>query len=754
MVPSVTRRSVFAALAALAAIVAILAAFVAFRRDEVARAPLPEPDAEPALVAPSATYVGSAACAGCHAAESAAWRGSHHHRAMERADEASVLGDFGGSVVRTTHHEARFARRGRAYVVTTENAEGEPETFEIRYTLGVYPLQQYLVEFDDGRLQALPFAWDARPRDEGGQRWYPLYPDEDPGPDDPLFWTRPLQNWNHMCGDCHTTDFRKGYDGATDHFDSRYSELGNGCESCHGPGSEHARRNGALAPAQQPDRSMQPLRTQRDQIDRCGSCHARRVRLREDHAHESMHGTWRPELLEDETYFVDGQIRDEVFEIGSFLQSKMAARGVTCTDCHDPHTARPRAEGNALCVRCHSAERFDSPQHHFHEASSPGARCVDCHMPQRTYMGVHARRDHRIAVPRPDLGDALGTPNACATCHEDRGNTWAAEAIRRHLAARGDATNPDPTHWSRRPALGPTRAAIRANPAEAAALVRALLATPDAGPIAHATAIAELGRHPSPEALGVVDEALHSPDPWWGLGGVHALATAPVEVRAARLLPLASDPSLGVRLDVAPLLAEIRITSAPEASRHALGRLFTEYRAWLGENGDRAGAMVSLANLERGAGDLDAARRALETALRRDDAMLTATLNLADLLRGGGDESGAQTLLLGAAERHPESADVHFALGLLQVRTRALPEAIRSLERATQLAPHNGHYAYVHAVALHTAGETGRAIERLLAARARFPELMEIRDALRTYCDDVPPERRDARCMGAADEGP
>jgi cytochrome c553 len=76
---------------------------------------------------------------------------------------------------------------------------------------GVYPLQQYLLPLDDGRLQALSIAWDSRPAEEGGQRWYHLYPDEAIAHDDPLHWTGPYQNWNTRCAECHSTDLHKNY---------------------------------------------------------------------------------------------------------------------------------------------------------------------------------------------------------------------------------------------------------------------------------------------------------------------------------------------------------------------------------------------------------------------------------------------------------------------------------------------------------------------------------------------------------------
>ena len=136
-----------------------------------------------------------------------------------------------------------------------------------------------------------------------------------------------------------------------------------------------------------------------------------------------------PALLEPGLYHSDGQIDGEVYEYGSFLQSRMHAASVTCSDCHDPHSLKLRAEGNALCAQCHLPERFDLSAHHNHEPGSAGAQCVNCHMPTKTYMVVDARRDHSIRVPRPDLSISLGTPNACTPCHADRPAQWAAEAV-------------------------------------------------------------------------------------------------------------------------------------------------------------------------------------------------------------------------------------------------------------------------------------------------------------------------------------
>jgi len=689
--------------------------------------------------APSVHFVGSRACAGCHPVEQAAWSSSHHRHAMEPADPRSVLGDFDDVTFRYFGRETRFSRQGSTFQITTENQQGKPESFKIAYTLGYAPLQQYLVAFEDGRVQALPFAWDTRPREQGGQRWFHLYPDTDVTPADPLFWMRPRQNWNHMCGDCHTTSFSKRFSDATGRFDSQWSELGNGCESCHGAGSAHVEAVQHSASGASAMGLVRGLHTQAEQLDQCGACHARRVRLRENASHERMHDTWRPELLQDGLYFADGQIRDEVFEIGSFLQSKMAARGITCSHCHDPHTTRLRAEGNALCTQCHDQQAFDGPQHHFHAAGTDGARCVSCHMPARTYMVVHERRDHRIAVPRPDLSATLGTPNACAACHEARGNAWADDAIARHRSGRRHGP-------SGAELLGPALWSVRHEQGDAVESVRALLADPAVAGLSKATALSALGASAPIEAVALAEPLLRAADSWSRLGAVEALRHAPAATYTRLLADQATDGSRAVRLAVAPLLGNAAAGALPASARDDVAALLADYEAWLTANADRAEALVELANLRRAAGDPVGAREAFERALRRDDTSIVAYLNFADHLRGRGDDATAETLLRKACALYPESADAHYALGMLLVRRTAIAAGVSELGRANALAPNNSHYAYAYGVGLHSTRQDERALATLSDARTRFPDNAPIQAALRALCDDGAGPARDRRC--------
>jgi len=619
----------------------------------------------------AARFAGSHSCAGCHATEYSSWLQSNHRHAMETPSGETVLGDFNDTEFRYFGRTTRFFKTGDSFRLTTENQQGQSETFTIAYTLGYEPLQQYLVDVGGGRIQALPFAWDSRERKDGGQRWFHLYPKDNITPANPLFWTRPLQNWNHMCGDCHTTGFSKNFSKDANVFASRWSETGNGCESCHGAGSVHVEARKTAQAKVNVAPLIAAMRTQKDQIDQCGACHARRVRLRETSSRErmleTMLETWRPQLPQDGLYFVDGQIREEVFEIGSFLQSKMAAKGVLCTDCHDPHTARLKAVGNALCTQCHALETFDRAEHHFHKVGTPGAQCVSCHMPARTYMVVDPRRDHRLAIPRPDLSDLLATPNPCTECHTDRSNSWAAEAVRKQKS--GDATTETwgAVAWQ----------AIRQR-RPAAEILNDLVTKPfltSANPISKASVLASL-RTLTPDSLEILAAQRNSSEPLVRLAAIQASASVPPPQRVPLLIDMVRDSSHAVRLAAASLLAGADRTPLSGDQRASLDAALTEYRKWLEQDADRAETMAALAALQTAEGDVVSAQASFEKALQRDETSLTVLLNYADFHRAKNNDTAAEPLLIRASTLYPESAGVHFALGLLRVRQKRPQEAV------------------------------------------------------------------------------
>jgi predicted CXXCH cytochrome family protein len=689
--------------------------------------------------APPATpldWVGAARCAGCHAREAERWRGSHHDRAME--EPAARLGDFANA--RFAQHGAVtefFERGGRAFV-RCDGPGGAPADFEVAYTFGIAPLQQVLLPLPGGRLQALTVAWDARPRAAGGQRWYSLYPDEPVPPGDPLHWSGLAQNWNGGCAECHSTNLRKGYDLASGSYGSSWTDLDVACEACHGPGSRHVAwaERGAppgdpgltvrlgvepgqwrRAPGEAIARRDPPLRAQAE-LEVCAPCHARRTQLREGRrAGEPLLDTHRPALLEPGLYEADGQILGEVYELGSFLQSRMYAAGVACSDCHEPHGLALRAEGNALCGQCHAAAVFDAPAHHRHAPGSAAAACVSCHMPARTYMGIDVRHDHSFRVPRPDLSLALGTPNACNDCHTGAGARWAADAAARWFpGGRSGAPHFASALHAGRESLPGAEAALRALAGDAAQPA-----------IARATALALLAAPELPATAGAIRRALADPDPLVRLGALAAAEGLAPDARLAAVKPLLADPLLALRSEAGRVLADLPpgLWSPPE--RSLLAAALADYRAAQLVNADRPEAHLNLGALAARQGDLDAARASYRTALRLGPWFVPAYANLADVERAAGREDAAEAALRQALAVAPEQAEPHFALGLLLVRTGRRGEALAPLARAAALAPENARFARVLALAQAEGGEAERALATLDAALARRPADRDLR---------------------------
>ena len=666
---------------------------------------------------------------------------------MQAASDDSVLGDFDGA--RFVHHgvATRFERRDGRFFVETEGPDGAPARYEVAWTFGVDPLQQLLIRFPQGRVQALDVAWDARPAEAGGQRWYALHAERVP-PGDVLHWTGLAGRWNAQCADCHSTGVRRGYDPARDAYDTTWAELDVACEACHGAGSAHvawaetrgtpgaahaytaedrglavrfppARREAWVFAPGAPIARREPPRTDRTELETCAACHALRSRLREDAGPGApfLDG-FRPALLEADLYEADGQIRGEVYEYGSFVQSRMHAAGVTCSDCHDPHALALRAEGNALCGQCHRADVFDTPEHHRHAAGSAGARCVACHMPARTYMGVDVRHDHSFRVPRPDLSVSLGTPNACSDCHADRPAAWAAAAVARWF--------PDGRRGS--PHYGEAIAAGRRGAPGADRALAALAADPEAPAIARATALSLLER---PDAAAVA-RAAADPEPLLRLGAVEAAARLAPAQRLAAVGPLLRDPRLAVRSEAARVLLDVPAPLWRPADRTALADGLAEYRAIQQAQADLPQSHVNLALLETALGDLAAARHHYETALRLAPWFVPAAVNLADLERAAGDEAAAEAGLRRALALAPESADLHHALGLALVRAGRRDDALAELATAATLAPQSARYAYVHALALDAAGRADEALARLEDAHRLRPGDRDVLAALAT----------------------
>jgi predicted CXXCH cytochrome family protein len=690
---------------------------------------------------PGSTFVGSDQCSQCHQDEFSQWQLSDHFRAMQHPDEKTVLGNFDDVTVEFHGVKSRLFRQNEKFMIATSGKDGKPGTFSIEYTFGHFPLQQYLVDIGNGHLQALNIAWDSRPAEQGGQRWYHLQNEEDIDPQHLFFWTRHFQNANSRCIECHSTDFRKNYDSESRKYTTTWSEAGVGCETCHGPAAQHVELAVAGALSDNTTGFSKPVESgltwtfrgddniaspsgnlNNDYIDTCGGCHSRRGAFSNVTTQVAYHDQYRLALLDQGLYFGDGQIDDEVFVLGSFLQSKMHQRGVTCANCHDPHSGKIHAEGNALCAQCHQPAVFDNSDHHRHPAGSTGAACVNCHMPERLYMGVDWRRDHSFSVPDPITTSSVDAPNACTHCHQDRSDEWAIDSL---STWRGKVTiNP----WTRiNRGLEQRDALIFKNYAQSKPII-------DLPSIRRATLTSKLAAFPSQLAFETASRQLTNTDPLIRRAAISALATASLQTRWPLLQPLIEDPVKAVRLELAPALAE----ALPELSTRdvkRLQRLLDEYRDYLKYIADTPGGQLSLGNLETRLGNLTLAERAYRQALEIEPHFVPALINLGDFFRSTGRDGESKDFLLHALEVAPDSALTNHAWGLFLVRSGRHSDAMDYLKAAIEQEDSTPRHLYVYAVALDSQGQTNAAIVLIDANRERWPNNIDLSFLQVSYMD-------------------
>lgn len=673
-------------------------------------APAPVATAAPETpTARTAEFVGSRACADCHSPQYHDWRESQHAHAMAHADAQTVLGDFNDRSFDYQGITSTFFRDNDQFMVHTDGPDGELTDYPVAFTFGLDPLQQYLIELGDGELQALSIAWDTRPAEQGGQRWFHIYPDEAVTHQDPLHWTRPSQNWNFMCADCHVTNYQKGFTAAQGSFKPQRAELGIGCEACHGPGSEHLRwaagaddlaaygltlqldqRQGLNWYYQVEAVTASPSRPTNEHKEQalCAQCHSLRSQVSEGfQAGNSLFDHYRPELLTDPLYYPDGQQREEVFISASFAQSKMHAAGVTCSDCHEPHSQRLRADGNTLCASCHNAGHFDQPSHHFHPSGSSGAQCVNCHMPQTTYMVVDPRRDHQFGIPDPHRSLRLDTPNACIGCHQDQDNAWAAAAV----ADWYPAGRWQEEHFA--DVFAAADAGQRHGAMNVQQALADLLASEEKAPIIRGSAATRLT--PDAQNLASLQAGLRHSDPLIRQGSLQAFERVTPDQRQP-LLPLLRDRERSLRSAAARLLAG---SSIPAAYAEDFAAALADFEAELELNADRADALNQLALLRLNQGNAGEAESLWDQALARDAKHSASRLNLADLLRAQGREAASQRLLREGLTEHPTDGLLHYALGLSLVRQQQGAAALEHLQQAYELRPDDPRMAYVLAVA-------------------------------------------------------
>ena len=534
-----------------------------------------------------------------------------------------------------------------------------------------------------------------------------------------------------MCAECHSTNLQKNYSLESDQYETTWTDLNVACEACHGPGSHHvAWANGKGGKGEAETNAMKgfPIafpsynrtawkftegsntasrmakNSSHEEIEACARCHSRRSTIHDAYEHgQPLLQTHLPSLLDQGRYYADGQIQDEVYVYGSFLQSKMYHAGVTCSDCHEQHSLQLRGTGKALCTRCHRSEKFDTSTHHFHKSHSQGAQCVECHMPSKNFMVIDPRRDHSIRVPRPDLSIQLGTPNACNQCHEKQTAQWATNAVKKWYGERKQE----------KPHIGEVLKAGHEG-VVGSDVALAELAVDIAKPgIVRATALSLLNRYPNPKMVEALKAAVKDKDPLVRIGAVRALEALEPKQRYELGNHLLNDPIRAVRTEAGRYLAAVQTDWLSPKQQEHLNQAIEEYIQSQLVNAERPSSHLNLGILHSEGGRFLQAKKAYQTALRLDADFYPALVNLADLYRVQKRDKEGESLLRRALKIAPNDASVHYALGLLLVRTGHKDEAMTALSRAWELQPDHSRYGYVYGIAFNSAGKTTEAIKVL-----------------------------------------
>lgn len=702
-------------------------------------------------------FVGYKACVECHQEEVSQWKTSHHFQAMQHATKDTVLGDFNQREFTnfglTTTFFTRTANNKIQFWVNTDGPNDLLKDYQVKYTFGVYPLQQYLIEFPGGRLQALDIAWDSRSKEEGGQRWFHLHPDEQIASNSVLHWTGQNLNWNYMCAFCHSTNLDKNYQIETDSYKTEWSEINVSCEACHGPASKHlnwARQDkksfeqdiniGLINKLKINDsgqwqidqKTKQPYLSKvadySNEIETCARCHSRRSQLGSDKIHRPLLDSFHPARLTSGLYHPDGQVNDEVYVYGSFIQSKMYHSGVTCSDCHNTHTLALKLPGDQVCNQCHLSEVYRSTEHHFHKTE---VSCIDCHMPPKTYMGVDVRNDHSFRIPRPDISNKLDTnetiPNACNQCHTTHTAQWLEQNLK---------------EWYKKQPVGHQKfaSALYAGQQQSASAekqLQALISDLSQPAIARATALAELANYPTETSYKLIKGQLDHKNPMIRLAALESLSNFDKRIQVRLAFPMIYDSVRSIRMEAARILASVPAGQLPDKDKKQLQLAEEEYLQSQYYNAERPESQVNLGNYYFQKKQFAQSEQAYKKAIELQAKFVPGYVALAQFMSQTGREEDAQKALLDGLENVPENANLYHSLGLSYTRTGQTDLALSKLQYAAEIAKSNIHYQYVYAIALNSYKQTEKALTNLKQLNKTYPENVDVLYALVTINRDI-----------------
>ncbi|WP_242157649.1 tetratricopeptide repeat protein [Aestuariivivens sediminis] len=624
---------------------------------------------------PDSHFLGDQVCQSCHSQEFEDWKDSHHDKAMAIASDSTVLGDFSSVTFRSQGVTSHFFTRGNAYYVNTEGPDGNNHDYKIEYTFGIEPLQQYIVKFPNGRYQCLRTAWDTKKN-----KWFDLYPDFKIIHSEWLHWSRGGLNWNNMCSDCHSTNVRKNFKEETQSYNTQYALINVSCEACHGPGKTHVERAENLGSDYKVtnDLKMVPGTNSKLLVDQCARCHMRREQISEFYNFEgTLLDHYFPQLIVENIYYPDGQILDEDYVYGSFIQSKMYHNEVTCTNCHNPHSLKLKFVGNALCTQCHVPENYDTVNHHFHPMNTESSACINCHMTGKFYMGNDFRRDHSFRIPRPDQSLKYDTPNACTKCHDNKDDQWAWD---NYLRLYGEPKN---KHFSDLLIPG-----LRVEPDGYNHLLELAKDTvyPD---MARASAVRGMVNYSGPQVVDDMLRFLKDESPLVKGATLDALGEINTSDYVNYFLPLLNDEKRAVRVKAFFALAPLDVSLVPEHYKQVYNDVKKEFETSLKVTADFVGGKVKEADYFLKKGDLDRAIKGYEDALNIDNTNNIVRTNLANLYYRNNNFESAEEAFITIIEQEPEYGQTYYSYGLLLAELNRVKDAIVQMELAIKFMPDN-----------------------------------------------------------------
>jgi predicted CXXCH cytochrome family protein len=655
------------------------------------------------VVPKTAEYVGRETCIDCHIAEYNDWLGSDHDKAMDWATDSTVLGNFvDGSMTRENQTHKAYMRDGKFYVYT-DGADGSMQEFEIKYVFGYDPLQQYLVEFEEGRLQTLALTWNSK-----DSAWYymadSVYQGLNVDHTNWLHWTNQAQNWNSMCADCHSTNLKMGYNPETNSYHTTWSEIDVSCEACHGPASLH------LDWAKLPDYARGDIENtglltktsgidHQQYVDLCARCHSRRASLSDFHPEKNnIYSHMIPILPVEPNFYVDGQIKEEDYVYASFTQSRMFVKEIKCNDCHNVHSGKLLFEGNNLCLQCHRATDYNTFSHTHHKSAGEegeavisvsgvkyevgsGTECINCHMHAQYFMGVDYRNDHSFRIPRPDLSEVLGTPNACNQCHNDKTNQWSQSYIEKWFGS------------SRPFQFGEAFFAAQQGEVQADSLLRGILSDELYPLNIRSAALNYLSNDADGTNNLLIRQALLNNEALMRISAIRRLNLNAKEDLDG-ILPLLVDENKAVRIEVVGKLMGIGNENIPEANKKAFQQAQKEYLDMLLYNADFPTGKYNLGNYYYHQKDYNKAEKFYLQALEQDDELTFVMSNLAHLYGAMGHPEKAEDVLFKLLKNNPNDGQSLYSYGLILSENKKYQESIKTLIKASEILTQNSRVDY------------------------------------------------------------